>query len=462
MTQSLQRIYDTEYSISQVKRRGRYSFLKFLKRYPILILAFGPPIFRSAAVDATKGVIDFWSFFQVGFLLLVAIRAMYRLASAQSIFVPKQVRSILRLAFLLGLLFLASAVYSPSHLVSAAYSILYFLTLFCVVEFVADVYKDPPDWVQCLFHLRLIALLLFAAVILALPFAPSHVFTFVEGAGIRLLGGGVAPVTAICPLIAIVSAYSFLHGLESRGRAVFFFLVGLTGTLITQSRGAELAVLLPLAILGAGWAKTGKRPAYFFISCLMASILFFGAAVGAIGGGRIWNVFNRGLNTQDIESASGRTDVWKFTIQYCTAHPQGMGYVAGFRTKEREYFASGVLSNLTSLGNAHNTYMQTLSDAGWLALAVYLLMLAKIFALGWKFLRGPPVAMAVAGNGAIHAIRCALLLLIFCLAEGMDGADFCVPLREPFYLQNIVVAIVLGISARLLVASRTRYHVSTE
>jgi O-antigen ligase len=430
-------------------------------RYPVFLLAFGPPIFRSEAIDATKGVIDIWSFFQVGLLAAIAIRAIYRLVSAESILIPKQVRSILKLAFLLGLLYLASAVYSSSRIVTSAYSVLYLLTLICVVEFVADAYKDPPDWIQCLFHLRLIALLLLAVVILTLPFAPSMVFSFVEGAGIRLLGGAVAPVPVICPIIEIISVYSFLHSLESKGRSVLFFLVGLAGTLITQSRGSELSLLLSLAILGAGWAKTGKKPAYFFISSLMASILIFGAAVGAIGGGRIWSIVNRGQSSEGIASASGRTDIWKFTIQYCMAHPQGMGYVAGFRTKEREYFASGSLSNLTVLGNAHNTYFQVLADAGWLALAVYLLMLAKLFALGRKFLRRPTVATAVTGNAAIHAIRCALLLLIFCLAEGMDGADFCVPLREPFYLQNIVVAIILGISARLLVAFRTRYHVTT-
>ncbi len=462
MNRAVHWISEDRYETSLGNTSKRLSFLQFLLRYPIFFLVFGPPIFRSGGVDATKGVIDFWSFFQVGLLLPVAIRAMYRLASAQSILIPKRIRSIVKLAFLLGLLYLASAVYSPSHLVSAAYSVLYFLTLICVVEFVVDVYTDPPNWIQCLFHLRLVSLLLLVVVILTLPFAPHMVFGLAEGLGIRLLGGAVAPVTVICPPIAIISAYSFLHRLESRGRSVFFFLVGLAGTLITQARGAELALLFSLAILGSGWAKTGRSKTYLFISSLMALILFSGLAAGAIGGGRIWNTFNRNERSDEIASASGRTYIWKYAMQYCIAHPQGMGYVAGFRTKERAYFASGTLSNLTRLWNAHNTYIQTLADAGWLALAVYLLMLSKIFALGWKFLRRPTVATAVTGNAAIHAIRCALLLLIFCLAEGMESSDFCVPLKEPFYLQYIIIAIILGISARLLVASRTRYYISAE
>jgi len=178
MEQSAQWVKDNEYEVHAARRRGRYPFLKFLFRYRIFLLAFGPPVFRSnAGIDATKGVIDVWSFFQVALLAAIAIRAMYRLASAESILIPKQVRSILKLAFLLGLLFLASAIYSPSRFVSAAYSFLYFLGLICMVEFIADVYKYPPDWIQCLFHLRLIALLLLGLTLLTLLFDPTLVLS---------------------------------------------------------------------------------------------------------------------------------------------------------------------------------------------------------------------------------------------------------------------------------------------
>lgn len=460
MKQSAQRIDDNEVELPWVQHPRRLSFLKFLMRYPIFLLAFGPPILRHQAIDATKGVIDIWSFIQVGLLATITIRAIYRLAFAQSILIPKQIRSIFKLFFWLGALFFASVIYSPSRLISAAYCVLYFLTVICMIEFVVDIYKDPPDWMQCLFDLRFIALLLFAVVLFTFPFAPSIILT--HEAGIRLSGGPVAPVTVICPIIAIISAYSFLHGLESRVRSVFFFLVGLVGTLITQSRGAELALLLCLAILGAGWAKTGKRSAYFFISSLMALILFVGAVVGAIGGGRIWRIVNRGESAEGIASASGREEMWRFVTQYCIAHPQGMGYVAGFRDLFREYFVLDPQDIPGRIGNAHNTYMQALADAGWLSLAIYLVLLVRIILLGWRFAKVRSPVIAAAHSLPQHALRCALLLLTFCLADGMDSADFCVPLREPFYLQNIIVAIILGISAVLLAASRTRYIDSTE
>ncbi len=457
MKQTAQWIDDHRRGLSGALSSSRLPLLKFLMRYPVFLLAFGPPLFRSAGVDATKGVIDFWSFCQVGLLLLIAIRAMYRLASAETIFIPKQIRPILKLAFVLGLLFLASAAYSPSRLVTAGYSIFYFFNLICVIEFVADAYRDPPNWLQCLFHLRSIALILLALVLVVIPFAPILVLRSAEETGIRLVGGSVAPTTVICPMIALISAYSFLHGLESRVRSLLLFLIGLASTLITLSRGAVLALLLSLAILGVAWARTNRRLAYTFISACTALILFSSATVAAVGGSRLWYLFNRGQDAQGIATASGRTDLWKFVIQYCMIHPQGMGYVAGFRDIFRGYFSLTRLTSLNHLGNAHNSFMQVLADAGWLALAVYLIMMIRIVALGLRNSR-KRIALALASEReSRQAIECSLLLLVFYFANGMDSAEFVVPLRSSFYLQNLIVAIILGASASLYLVSRREF-----
>jgi hypothetical protein len=207
-------------------QHGTYrSAVKFFRRYPIFLLVFGPPIFRSQAIDATSGVIDFWSVFQVGWLSLIAFRAIFRLTSARFIAIPKQIRSILRLAFFLGLIFLISATYSPSPVVSVAYAVLYFLTLICVIEFVVDTYQTPPNWTLCLFQLRLSALVLVIMVLLVIPMKLTGVVIFLGRSGIRLVGGTVAPMPVICPMIAIISVYTFLHSLEPRVRAAFFSLL---------------------------------------------------------------------------------------------------------------------------------------------------------------------------------------------------------------------------------------------
>jgi hypothetical protein len=443
----------------EIRSSGTLSFWRFFLRYPIFLLAFGPPILRpTAGIDATKGIIDFWSVLQVVWIGAIGARAIYRLANEKSIQMPRQVRSVYRYVFLLGLLFLFSATYSPSRSVSAAYAFLYFLTMISFVEFIVDVYRNPPDWMQCLIHLRMVFFLLFLLVLAILPFFPTLIMVLIPGVGLRLGGGVVAPVTVICPAIALISLYTFLHALESKARSAFFFMVGIGGTFVTQSRGAEISLLASMMLVGLIWARSGRRNNYLFIASSFATILLSAAALAVIGGGRLWTLFNRGQSIQGIESASGRTDIWKFVLHYCMAHPMGMGYIAGFRVIFREYYTLGLQVDPTHIGNAHNTFLEVLADAGWLALAVYLLILGKIMFLGWRYARKRTIFSVASDDRTRNALRCAMVLLFSCLATGMESADFDVPLRSPFYLQNIYIAIILGISVGMIAASRNRHR----
>jgi len=460
MKQASQLVNMNEHGIPEARSPRRLSFLKFPLRYPIFLLAFGPPLLRPmdkyAGVDTSQAHFDAWSIFQVGWLLLIALRAILRLSAVRSILLPKQTRSILKYALFLGLTFLASVAYSPGRIISAEYSICYFLTLICVLEFLVNAYRNPPDWMQCLFYLRLISLLLCAVILLCILIKPSLVLK-----GFRVLGGSVAPVDIICPVIAIISAYSFLHALESRVRSVLFFLVGLAGTLLSQSRGAEIPLLIVLAIICIGSAKTSKRSAYLFISGFMAFILLVGAIVGTVGAGRIWLVFNRG-NTESFVEGSGRVGSAKFVIQYCMTHPLGMGYVTGLRSIGKLRPDLGSHMNLSHMGGADNSYMEALADSGWLGLALYLLVIGETVALGWHFAKKHSLETLAPDREVHHVIRCALLLLFYCLVNGLDASEYVLPLRAEFYVQNIILAIILGASASMLIASRTRYAFSAK
>jgi hypothetical protein len=436
----------------------RLSFVGFFRRYPVFLLAFGPPIFRSnAGINASSGTIDLWALVQVGLLGVVAFRAIRRLTKAESIAIPKQIQSIIKYAILLGLLFLVSAIYSPSHLVSASYAILYILTWICVTEFIVDVYKNPPNWIQCLFQLRMIAIVLLAVVILTLFVNPAIVMSIVAGSGVRVMGEAVAPMGLICSMIGIISAYAFCYGLEPKGRSILLLLIGFVGTLSTQTRGVELPCFMCLVLVGLGWAKTSKRSASLYISLLLGSVLFFGVVVTLVGGGRIWNTFNRGQSAAGIASVSGRTQIWQFVIQYCLAHPQGMGYIAGFRILFSSYHAFGLQFNPAGIGATHNSFVQVLADAGWLALAVYLILLTKVVLLGWRYAKHRWLATSSIGSSYRHVIRCSLILLVYCFLNGMDGSEFVLPLRASFYIQNILIGIVLSASALVLSASRARH-----
>jgi O-antigen ligase len=462
MNQSVRWVDNGECTVHLEEQSRRLSFFKFLQRYPIFILAFGPPIFRpfDDTVDATKGILDVWSFLQVGLLSVIAFRATWRLATARSILIPKQIQSILIAAFSLGALYLVSAEYSPNRIVSAAYSILYFLTLISVFEFILDVYRNPQNWLQSLFHLRLIALLVLSLVVVVLFLNPKLVIGAVPGVGVRFGGGTVGAVQLICPMIAIISAYTFLYSLESRARSAFLFLVGLAGVVLGRSRGCELALLLAFAILVFLWARLDRRAVYVVISGFLIFILLSGILVASIGGESIWNYFNRGQDLKGIESASGRTDIWNFVIQYCLSHPWGMGYVAGFRILFRNYYALGLQIDVNGIGSAHNAYIQVLADAGWLALAIYLIMLVKIVRLALRYSKKQTYLKFAPDNNSRMAIECSLVMLVFILAVGLDTTGFAVPMKPDFYWLFIIIAIILGVSARMLAASRIRYFVS--
>lgn len=459
MIQSAQFAAIRDRELSAVQADKSLSPLKFFLRYPIFLLAFGPPQFKQAVVgiDTSKAHFSLWNVLQVAWLSVIAIRAIARLATAQSILIPRRIQSVLKLMFFLGLLFLASVLYSPGRIISAEYTVLYFLNLICMVEFVVDVYRDPPNWMQCIFQIRLVMLLLIAAVLITLPLAPTMVMLYTPGAGVRLIGGSVAPM-AVCPeFVAIVSAYTFLHSLESRLRSSLLFFVGLAGTLITQARGAELSLFLVLTILVIGWAKMNLRSAYILVAGLMAFTLLAGALVSQIGWERIWNAFNRGQSYEGIVTASGRTGVWESIAEYCVTHPQGMGYIAGVRAFHRRDYATNLHAALTNIGGTDNSFMEVLADAGWLSLALYLLMLTKTVALGWRFTKKISKMTPGSLDTIRHPLRCAILLLMYCLAEGMEGSIFTIPMFSAFYCQNILIVIILGVSGGALITSRSHY-----
>jgi hypothetical protein len=458
MNQSVQWLDTSESEALAIPASKRLSFLRFLLRYPMFLLAFGPPQFKTAVtgIDTSQAHFDLWNVLQVGWLFAIALRAMLRLANVKTILIPKQIRSIIKLPFFLGLLFVASIIYSPGRAISAEYCVIFFLNFVVMFEFIVDVYRNPPDWMQCIFALRFVSIVLFFMVLMCLPVVPGFVMIGGGGVGIRLLGGSVAQVTVICPIMAISSAYFFLHSLESRLKSVFFFLMGFAGTMATQTRGTEIGLFLILAGLAIGRARMSKQAAYIFIAASMAFVLLFIAAAGVVGADRIWKAFNRGQDISNVETASGRTGVWEDLIGYCLTNPEGMGYIAGMRATHRRDFATNLHASLTNIGGTDNSYMETLADAGWLALGVYLTMLVKTIRLGLRLAKKSVIETITTDNAIWHATRCALLLLAFCLIDGMENSDFVLPLRQEFYIQNILLAMILGMSANVLIASRAR------
>lgn len=436
---------------SSVSGPRRMSTIRFFLSYPMFLLAFGPPEFKPPVigVDTSQAHFDVWNVFQVGWISAIALRAIIRLTTARSIVMPRQIRSVLKIAFILGVLFAVSVLYSPGRVISAEYCVLYFLNLACVVEFIAGAQRNPPDWIQCIFQLRLVALLLVAAVLLTLFVAPILVL-HQDG---RLMGGAIASMPFYCPIIAIISAYTFLHSLESRVRAGLYFMFGVAGTVVTQTRGAELSLAFILLMIGVSWAKRGRRSAHLAVSGTMALAVLAGALVAIFGADTIWQDFNRGQGADTLVTASGRTGVWEDQVMYCVTHPQGMGYIAGVRAFHRRDYSTNLHAALTNIGGTDNSYMEVLTDAGWLALVLYVTYIFKTLQLGWRF-AGRKAGMMRTDSAMYHLLNCALFLMAFCLAEGVESSKYVIPLFGPFYAQNILIAVLLAASGNALISAR--------
>jgi O-antigen ligase len=427
-------------------------------RYPIFLLAFGPPVFKSGVTgDTSHAHFDIWNVLQVSWLSIIALRAVLRLTNTQSILIPKQVRSILKLFFILGLLFIGSVSYSSGRVISAEYCVLYFMNLICVVEFIVDVYKTPPNWMECIFQLRLVSLILIGVVLLTLLFNPSLVMTMIPGIGIRMLGGFVASMTLYPEMVAIISAYCFVHSLEPRFKSAVLFLVGIAGSAITQTRGVAVSLSFVLFLILIGWGIMGRRSVYLLVSGLMLLALASVAVIATFGGERILQTFSRGQDVADVATLSGRTGVWLDIIKYSISHPQGMGYISGVRTFHRSDYATNLHATLNRMGGTDNAYMETLADAGWLALALYLTVIVRVIAIGWRFAKRVPEITFASDRVSYHPLRCTLLLFVFCLSEGMESSMFAIPMFGSFYCQYILIAIILGLSGNILGISRTRH-----
>lgn len=452
--------FDSNETARAVMRPARrLDSLRFFYRYPIFLLFFGPPLFRDGlkGFDTSQAHFDIWNVLQIALLGAIALRATLRLLSKETIFLIKRVRSLFTYMILLGVLFSFSVLYSPGKAVSAEFCFLYFVDLVCIVEFVVDAYTDPPDWMQCIFKLRLIALLLCLIALLCLPTHPAWVLSESNEGVVRLMGGGICSMGAVLPLIILVSAYSFLYKLESRAKSAFLFLFAGVGLLVSQMRGAELVVLMLLLVTVSWWAKS-RRSAHFMVAGgLTLAVLGVGILFAVGGTDRLWNKFNRGQDTFTILTASGRTVYWRDVLVYCVSHPWGMGYIAGVRHMQFGIYKDNLHANLNAPGGTDNSYMQALTDVGWISLGAYLLILGKLFEIAWG-LAGKKGAADDRNPRGHHAMRCLLLLYSSCLLSAMESSDFVTPLRQEFYLQNVLIAILLGAFTTATVASRARAY----
>src|SRR5687768_4904760 len=246
--------------------------------------------------------------------------------------------------------------------------------------------------------------------------------------------------------IALPLGLLFAGAVDKEKRLLYLFVAGLMGIalVMTASRGgivSLVAEVLFFVIVTAIWRKHSEtrhrrssRLKGVAVRIGLAAALLIGLFVGVImlGGEFSINRFIDSVNTDD--PTTGRAHFWAVTLQIIKAHPfvgTGLGAFGVVYTK------FDTRNGLFRLEQAHNDYLQVLSDGGIIGAALALAFVGLLFYRAFvrarsndDFRRG--VALASLGgcfavlvhsffDFTLHTTSNALLFLVLAALATVDG-----------------------------------------
>jgi O-antigen ligase len=241
--------------------------------------------------------------------------------------------------------------------------------------------------------------------------------------------------------IAMPLGLLFSGAIENYKRPVYAFAAALMGVslIMTNSRGgiislaAELFFLVLIAGPGAQQKEKSKRLRAALVRAGLAAglvALLFGGTL-AVGGA---DVFNRLVGTATAsDPTTGRSHFWSVTLDIIKAHPIVGSGLGSFGVIYTRYDSR---NGFYRLEQAHNDYLQVLSDTGLIGGLIGLSFLVILFGKGFerritedKFRRGVATG-ALAGCFAVlvhsafdftlHTTANALLFLILAALATLD------------------------------------------
>jgi O-antigen ligase len=256
--------------------------------------------------------------------------------------------------------------------------------------------------------------------------------------------------------LALPLGLLFAGAVDREKKLLYLFLAGMMGVALfmTTSRGGVISLVAEVfffVIVTAFWHKenerTRKRESRIrgaIVRLAFGAALVIGLVIGVavIGGGDVpLDRLVDSVNTND--PTTGRAHFWSVTLNMIKAHPvlgTGLGafgvIYTGFDTR----------NGLLRLEQAHNDYLQVLSDGGivgaFLALAFVVLLFARAFyrmRTRDPFRRG--VALASLGgcfavlvhsffDFTLHTTANALLFLVLAALATLNGRVEVVPRRK--------------------------------
>ncbi len=256
--------------------------------------------------------------------------------------------------------------------------------------------------------------------------------------------------------IALPLGLLFAGAVDREKKLLFIFIAGLMGValVMTASRGGIISLVAEvifLAIVTAIWRKHGEdrhrrssRLKSVAVRAGLAAALLVSLFIGvlALGGEMSINrLIVDSVNTND--PTTGRAHFWSVTLQIIKAHPllgTGLGAFGVVYTR----FDSR--NGLFRLEQAHNDYLQVLSDGGIIGAALALAFVALLFYRGFvrarsrdDFRRG--VALASLGgcfavlvhsffDFTLHTTSNALLFLVLAALATINGRVEDAPRRR--------------------------------
>lgn len=255
--------------------------------------------------------------------------------------------------------------------------------------------------------------------------------------------------------IALPLGLLFAGAVDKDKRILYLFVAGLMGValVMTASRGGIISLVAEiffLMIVTAIWRKPSERRRkkthrfkHLLVRLGMTGALLVGLFLGVVllGGEFSINRFIDSVNTSD--PTTGRAHFWSVTLDIIKAHP----YVGtGLGAYGVIYTRYDTRNGLYRLEQAHNDYLQVLSDAGIIGAVLALSFVVLLF---WKaiararsrddFRRGVALA-ALSGCFAVlvhsffdftlHTTSNALLFLVLAALATLNGRVEDAPSRR--------------------------------
>ena len=255
--------------------------------------------------------------------------------------------------------------------------------------------------------------------------------------------------------IALPLGLLFAGAVDKEKRLIYLFVAGLMGVglVMTASRGGIISLVAEILFLGAVtaiWRKYSDRKLTrtgrlkrLAARAGMATALLIGLFLGVVllGGEFSLNRFIDSVNTDD--PTTGRAHFWSVTLNIIKAHPYLGTGLGAFGVIYTQY---DTRNGLFRLEQAHNDYLQVLSDAGivggGLALSFVVLLFYKALARAKSrddFRRGVALA-ALSGcfgvlvhsffDFTLHTTSNALLFLVLAALATLNGRVEDAPRRR--------------------------------